>query len=69
MEFITIKITKDLFDTLILNQSIDKYEVKAVTIKDDLFKDDEVHKAHKKKADKAYKDLQEYEFKKRHNIS
>lgn len=68
MEYITIKITKDLFDSLILNQAINKYEVKYVTIVDDLFKDDETYKVYKKESDKAFKKLQEYEFKKKHNI-
>jgi hypothetical protein len=68
MEYVTIKITKENFESLIGAQALTGYEVKAVTVKDVLFKDDETHKLLKKDADKAYKKLQEYEFKKRHNI-
>lgn len=44
------------------------HELKDVKIKDDFFKDDPVHKAHKKAARKADTELQEYEYKKRNNI-
>ena len=44
-----------------------EHELKEVKIKDDYFKDDPVHKAYRDKSNKAYKDLQQYEFKKRNN--
>ena len=68
MEWITVKITKDNFDALIGIKAFDKYEVKEVSIEDDLFKNDETHAILKKASLKAYKQLKEYEFNKRHNI-
>ena len=50
-----------------LTNEID-FIVKSVKVKDDMFKDDDMHKALKLNADKGYKELQQYEFKKRHNI-
>ena len=68
MEYITIKITKDNFDALIGIEALSKYEVKEVSIEDDLFKDDTTHEVFKKASIKAYKQLKKYEFNKRHNI-
>lgn len=68
MEYVTIKITKDTFDELHTKKLITWYEVKEVTIKDGLFKDDKIYYVYKKAADKAYRDLKEYEFKKRNGI-
>jgi len=68
MEYITIKITKSNFDSLIGVSAFDKYEVKEVSIEDDFFKTDETHAILKKASIKAYKLLKEYEFNKRHNI-
>lgn len=50
-----------------LTNEID-FIIKSVKSKDDMFKDDETSKILKKDADKAYKKLEEYQFKKRHNI-
>lgn len=66
MEHITITLTMATFKGLGLQPG--SYEVKSVRVVDDVFKEDELHKALKRKADSAYKALQEYEFKKRHNI-
>lgn len=68
MEFIVIKITKPNFDKLVEVGALDAYEVKEVSIEDDLFKDDPTHEILKKASLKAYKQLKEYEFNKRHNI-
>lgn len=68
MEYITVKITKDNFDALIGIKAFSEYEVKEVTIKDDLFNNDPTHEILKKASIKAYKALKEYEFNKRHNI-
>ena len=63
-EYITIKITKELFDKLY--PQIDWYEVKELTIKDELFDNDAIHKALLKESIKAYNNLKSYEFKSRH---
>ena len=68
MEYITIKLLKTNFDSLIGVGALEKYEVKEVSIEDDLFKNDEIHAVLKKTSLKAYKQLKEYEFNKRHNI-
>jgi len=68
MEYVTIKITKDLFDDLHTNGFITYFEVKKIEVVDNLFDGDELHKAYKDKANKAYKALKEYEFKKRHGV-
>ena len=68
MEWVTLKITKDLFDDLHAKGLISYHEVKSVEVKDDFFKDDETHKLFKKESDKSYKKLKEYKLKKRHNI-
>lgn len=66
MEYVTIKITKDTFNELHAKKLIAWYEVKEVTVKDDFFKDDMVHKELTKQSLITYKRLKEYEFKKRH---
>lgn len=67
MELITITISKEQFDKLV-NEGLSDYEVKEVFIKDELFTNDEVHKALLKSVIDSRKKLKEYEFKKRHNI-
>lgn len=71
-EFITVEIESYKWEAIkaecYLTPEVD-YKVKLVKIKDDFFKDDETYKKLKKSADKAYKDLEEYQFKKRHNIT
>lgn len=66
MELITITINKEVFESLQLEPS--NYKVNRIEVKDDFFKDDEFHKQLKKDSDKLYKQLKEYEFKRRHNI-
>lgn len=68
IEYITVKITKDNFDALIGIEAFSEYEVKEVSIKDNLFDNDQTHSLLKKASLKAYKQLKEYEFNKRHNI-
>lgn len=68
METLTVEIGKELFEMLISNFDIkanEHYTIKKVEIKDDFFKDDATHNHMKKVADKAYRDLKEYEFRKR----
>ena len=70
-EFTTVKIESWKWQGIVehcnLQNQID-YEIKLIQIKDDYFKDDEMQKSLSKRAKKAYKDLQDYEFKTRHNI-
>jgi len=70
-EKITIEFNLDKWEAirhyLELTNEVD-FVVKSVKVKDDFFKGDDMHKALKLNADKAYKELQQYEFKKRHNI-
>lgn len=68
METITIKLSKPNFDNLVKVGALTKYEVKEVSVENDLFKDDPTHEILKKASIKAYKALKEYEFNKRHNI-
>jgi len=70
MPEITIKLDQDKFNSMLINGTfIDvKYEIKDVTITDDLFKNDAIHEQLKKASIKAYKSLREYEFNKRFNI-
>jgi hypothetical protein len=70
MADITIKLDQDKFNSMLINGAFlnVKYEIKEVTITDELFKDDSIYQDLKKKSIKAYKELKEYEFNKRHNI-
>lgn len=68
MEYITVKLNKTNFDKLVEVGAFDAYEVKEVSAEDYLFKDDPTHEILKKASIKAYKQLKEYEFNKRHNI-
>ena len=70
MAEVTIKLDQDKFNSMLLNGAFTdvKYEIKDVTINDDLFKNDTIHEQLKKASIKAYKQLKEYEFNKRHNI-
>jgi hypothetical protein len=67
MPEITIKLDQDKFNSMLINGTfIDvKYEIKDVTITDELFKNDTIHEQLKKASIKAYKDLREYEHRKR----
>ena len=68
MEWVTLKITKDLFDDLHAKGLISYHEVKSVEVKEDFFKDKKNNKIFKNESEKKKKKLKEYEFKKRHNI-
>lgn len=68
MEFIVVKLLKDEFETLLNSDAITYHEIKDVKVVDELFKDDERHRALKKEAVKAFKAVEEYEFKKRNGI-
>jgi len=67
---VTIKLDETKFRSLVLNGAFDgvSYEIKEVSIKDELFNNDTIHKELKDKSTKAYKDLKTYEFNKRFNI-
>lgn len=66
MELITITMTRIAYDSCF--DYLPPHEVKLVRVKDELFKDDETHKKLKSIADKAYKAVQDYEFKIRNKI-
>lgn len=70
MEIVTIKISKDILQSLVDSDAISStdFEVKSSDIKDDFFIDDQHYEALKKASIKAYKSLKEYEFNKRNNI-
>lgn len=68
MEFVTVKVLKEEFETALNSNVFSFHEIKDIKVVDDLFKDDEIHKALKKASVKAFKAVEEYEFKKRHNI-
>lgn len=71
MEYTTVEFTTDKWaaikEYLQLTPDID-YTLKRVRVKDDMFKEDAIHKQLKDKANKAYKELETYSFNKRHNI-
>ena len=66
MELITLILSADEFTKY--RQLFTYVEYKSVEVKDDMFKNDEVYQQLTTKSIKAYKELKEYEFKKRHNI-
>lgn len=68
MEEITITISKDNFNLLIDNNLLGEFTVKEVYVKDEMFQEDEIHKALVKSLIKAKESLKDYEFKRRHNI-
>ena len=55
---------------MLLNGALEgvKYEIKEVVIEDDLFKDDSIYQELKSKSIKAYKELMEYQYRKRFNV-
>lgn len=69
MEEITVILTKENFDFLNDNDLLKGHKVKEIYIKDEVFKDDIMHKELVKALVKAKEKLKEYEFKKRHNIT
>lgn len=68
MEYVKIEIPKQLYTELILEGRVTHDQLKEVTIKDDLFNNDSIWDGLKKASIKAYKNLKEYEFNKRHNV-
>lgn len=68
MEFISLTISRETFNLLLDNNLLGEFTVKEVYIKDEMFKDDERHRALIKALVKAKEAVKEYEFKRRHNI-
>lgn len=72
MEFVTIVVPAKRFEEIVklcsLKADVD-YKLKSVRVRDDMFVNDPIWREMKVKADKQYKQLQDYEFKKRHNIN
>ena len=67
-EIVNIQMEADKFAAVAKHCNLEvnaDYIIKSVRIDDDMFKDDAVHKELKKKANKAYEELNKYEFKKR----
>lgn len=65
MEYATIKLLKSDLQILVDSGVPFHYEVTKVEIKDMMFENDKTHRNLKDKANKAYKELKEYEFNKR----
>ena len=63
MEYLTVKVIRYEFEAN--RASFSEVEYKEVSFKDDFFKNDETYEQLKKASVKAYKNLKEYEFKKR----
>ena len=70
MPRVRIELDQDKFNSMLLNGALEgvKYEIKEVVIEDDLFKDDEIYNDLKRKSIKAYKELMEYQYRKRFNV-
>jgi len=72
MELVTIVMPTERFKDVVklcsLKSDVD-YKLKSVKVQDDMFINDPIWREMKVKADKQYKQLQDYEFKKRHNIN
>lgn len=70
MPKVRIELDQDKFNSMLLNGALEgvKYEIKEVVIEDDLFKDDEIYNDLKRKSIKAYKELMEYQYRKRFNV-
>lgn len=64
MEVVRIEVTKEVYESIIDLP----HKVIAVNVKDEIFENDPMYDALKKSADSAYKKLDEYKFKRRHNI-
>lgn len=65
MEYATIKLLKSDLQILIDSGVPFHYEVTKVEFKDMLFENDPTHRKLKDKANKAYKELKNYEYEKR----
>lgn len=65
MEYATIKLLKSDLQLLVDSGVPFHYEVTKVEIKDMMFENDPNHRKLKNKANKAYKELKEYEYKRR----
>jgi dihydrofolate reductase len=70
MELVKIEIDKKDFETLIDSGVLDSipHTIIEVKVNDNFFDNDLIYKNLQKKSLKAYKEFQEYQFKKRHNI-
>lgn len=70
MPKVRIELDQDKFNSMLLNGALEgvKYDIKEVVIEDDLFKDDEIYNDLKRKSIKAYKELMEYQYRKRFNV-
>lgn len=70
MPKVRIELDQDKFNSMLLNGALKgvKYEIKEVVIEDDLFKDDEIYNDLKRKSINAYKELMEYQYRKRFNV-
>jgi len=70
MPRVRIELDQDKFNSMLLNGALEgvKYEIKEVVIEDDLFKDDSIYQELKSKSIKAYKELMEYQYRKRFNV-
>jgi uncharacterized iron-regulated protein len=65
---VKIKISEDLYYTLIDSGVLTSESLQEVVTSDDFLKDDEMYQKLKKESIKAYKNMQDYKFKKLHNI-
>lgn len=72
---VVVEMSSDLFRKIVSHynsyvqphdlKANEDYTIKEVKIEDDFFKEDATHKELRSQANKAYKKLKEYEFKKR----
>jgi len=67
MEYVTIKMTREAYDSVM--DYLPPHEIKLIKVEDDLLKSDPTYNLLKKASHKAYKKLQEYEFTKRNQIT
>lgn len=68
MEIVTIIMPREHYEILVDSGALPEHTLKEIYVKDEMFENDEMHKALKKAANKAYKAMREYEFNKRNNI-
>lgn len=69
MELVTIQIEKPLLEHLVKTGLLTEYKLIKVSVKDDLFEGDELHKKLLKDYLKLKKELNDYEFNKRHKMN
>jgi hypothetical protein len=68
MEIVTITMPREQYEILLDSGALPDHTLKEIYVKDELFENDEMHKALKKASIRAYKAMREYEFNKRNNI-